>query len=184
MNGIDKKDIKDVMALSPAQEGLLFHYLNAPGEDFYIEQLSLALTGPINIDYFKQAWRFVVDSNEMLRCYFRWEMILSNHHILYDGWSNGVILKEFFSAYNEFARQRTLRKPVKTKYRKYISWLQGQDRETLKTARESYLNDLDAGNGLSIKRKKKKMPRERVIITLHFPVQRPRTWKLLPGPLK
>ncbi|MCX6582230.1 MAG: amino acid adenylation domain-containing protein [Candidatus Aminicenantes bacterium] len=221
MNKIDKRDIEDVMALSPVQEGLLFHYLKAPGGDFYIEQLCLTLTGPVDMDYFKRAWRFVVDTNEMLRSYFqwerlkkpvqvimkhyeprfifhdfsdypanealrmlekvklvdreekfdltgvpsritlckmnenRWEMIISNHHILYDGWSNGIILKEFFSVYNEFARRRTPLKPVKHKYREYIAWLRDRDREKLKKARESYLNGFDAGTGLSIKRKKR-----------------------------
>jgi len=221
MNKIDKRDIEDVMALSPAQEGLLFHYLKDPGGDFYIEQLCLALTGPVDMDYFKRAWRFVVDTNEMLRSYFqwerlkkpvqvilkqheprfifydfsgnpanesvsmlekvkaadreekfdlssvphrvtlckmnenRWEMIISNHHILYDGWSNGIILKEFFSAYNEIARRRTPLKPVKHKYREYIAWLRDRDREKLKKAWESYLNGFDAGTGLSIKRKKR-----------------------------
>ena len=28
------------------------------------------------------------------------EIILSHHHILYDGWSSGIILGEFFGAYN------------------------------------------------------------------------------------
>ncbi|MGB7605429.1 MAG: condensation domain-containing protein, partial [Lutisporaceae bacterium] len=30
----------------------------------------------------------------------KYEMIISNHHIIYDGWSNGIILKEFFEVYN------------------------------------------------------------------------------------
>lgn len=29
-----------------------------------------------------------------------YEMIISNHHILYDGWSNSILLKEFFETYN------------------------------------------------------------------------------------
>ena len=33
----------------------------------------------------------------------QYEMIISNHHILYDGWSNGIILKEFFNAYRQLS---------------------------------------------------------------------------------
>ena len=33
----------------------------------------------------------------------RYEMVISNHHILYDGWSNGIILKEFFNTYRQLS---------------------------------------------------------------------------------
>jgi len=55
------------------QEGLLFHYLQAPQEDSYFNQLDLEVSGDINLRYFEEAWNYVIESNEMLRTVFRWE---------------------------------------------------------------------------------------------------------------
>jgi len=35
-------------------------------------------------------------------------ILIANHHILYDGWSNGVILKEFFETYYALAKQEIM----------------------------------------------------------------------------
>ena len=158
----DKKNIEDILALTPMQEGMLSHYLKDPGTDLYFEQIILALNGPIDTGRFEKAWQAVVENNEMLRATFRWDkmekpvqiirkhhhpdlryydltreetgpkfleeittadrrepfnlrevpfrvtlcktaenmhhMIVANHHILYDGWSTGVILKEFLQS--------------------------------------------------------------------------------------
>ena len=58
-------------------------------------------------------------------------MIISNHHILYDGWSNGIILKEFFNVYNDLAHKRTPPKPVKKGFKEYIKWIKSQDKNKL-----------------------------------------------------
>ena len=164
---LTKRDIEDILALTPMQEGMLFHYLNNPSGDQYFEQLSLILSGEIDIHRFETAWNIVIETNPVLRTVFRWEktdmpvqvilkhyvlkpvqhdfsgdalsprqqqqlveearskdrensfdlrdvpfrvtlcklqpdeycMLVSNHHILYDGWSGGIILNEFFEAY-------------------------------------------------------------------------------------
>ncbi|MGD2092759.1 MAG: condensation domain-containing protein, partial [Candidatus Aminicenantes bacterium] len=162
---LDKKNIENILALTPTQEGMLFHYLEDPAGPCYHEQLCLKLSGQIDIACFEQAWNTVVKTNEMLRTVFRWEklekpaqiilreracdlcfydlsakinsqqeavleevkandarntfdlrqvpfrvilckiaenkyrLIISNHHILYDGWSTGIILREFFEVY-------------------------------------------------------------------------------------
>lgn len=43
----------------------------------------------------------------------RHEMIISNHHIIYDGWSNGIILKEFLNAYRCLSESETYNLPTK-----------------------------------------------------------------------
>ncbi|HLP45983.1 MAG TPA: condensation domain-containing protein, partial [Candidatus Kapabacteria bacterium] len=162
-----KKNITDILALTPMQEGMLFHYLKSPDSSRYVEQLALQIRGEIDLKVITEAWNVVIESNEMLRASFRWEkvkspvqvilrehclkpvyhdltaspagereklaaeikiaerkkkfdlrkppfriticrmdqnkaeMIITNHHILYDGWSNGILLKEFFSVYND-----------------------------------------------------------------------------------
>jgi hypothetical protein len=217
-----RKDIEDIIALTPMQEGMLFHYLEDPGSDYYFEQLNLDISGEIEIDIFEKAWDLVIETNEMLRTMFRWQevenplqiilkdhhiqpgyydfsgkeqgekkkrleevmfndrekkfglrktevpsrinlcklekdkyrMIVSNHHILYDGWSNGIILKEFFKAYDDLSKGKDLEKPVKTRFKEFIQWVQNQDIEKQEKYWRSYLEGFDTCTELPVKRKK------------------------------
>ncbi|UCH93124.1 MAG: amino acid adenylation domain-containing protein [Candidatus Aminicenantes bacterium] len=227
MEKSDRKNIEDILALTPMQEGMLFHYLKDPRSNAYFEQLNLRIEGTIDIKRFEQAWNFVIETNEMLRAVFRWEkvenptqiilkehklqlkyynfsardtgevearkqlkmleelkvrdrmekfdlrkvpfrvtlckveeekyeMIISNHHILYDGWSNGIILKEFFQAYNNLWREdEFLQPPVKTKFKEFVKWIQNRDIRKQEKFWKNYLNGFDAQIELSIKRKRK-----------------------------
>ena len=53
---IEKQNIEDMLALTPMQEGMLFHYLNDPQGQQYFVQLNLEITGEIDINVFKKAW--------------------------------------------------------------------------------------------------------------------------------
>ena len=75
MEKIDKKNIEDILPLTPMQEGMLFHYLKEPKSDHYFEQLRLEIAGEIEFHLFEKAWNFVIETNEMLRAAFRWEKI-------------------------------------------------------------------------------------------------------------
>ncbi|MCP5052834.1 MAG: amino acid adenylation domain-containing protein, partial [bacterium] len=196
----DRKNIADILALTPVQEGMLWQYLENPESNRHVEQLCLVLSGKLEPHLFEQAWDKVIDTNEMLRTCFQWEnlkrpvqvtlkshpfkpayrdfngpkgnagekkhwletvkqedratvfnlqevpfrvtlctlsddehvLIISNHHILYDGWSSGIILKEFFSAYHHPATNRNkdanrVAPPTKTKFKQFIQWLHQQD---------------------------------------------------------
>ncbi len=218
-----KENIEDILALTPVQEGMLFHYLKAPDSDLYFEQLCLQISGRIEVDLFEKAWNYVIENNEMLRTAFRWEklekpvqiilknqklkleyfdfsgnveeqenkggnekllaeikardreekfdlwqvpfriklckvekdryeIIISNHHILYDGWSNGIILEEFSNAYFELLHQKTPLKPVKGKFKDYIRWLQNQDAEKQDKFWKEYLEGFDTLTEISVKR--------------------------------
>ncbi|UCH93956.1 MAG: amino acid adenylation domain-containing protein [Candidatus Aminicenantes bacterium] len=211
MEKLDKKNIEDILSLTPMQEGMLFHYLQDPGSDIYFEQLSLDISGEIDADLFGKAWNFVIETNEMLRTVFRWEkvenpvqiilkkhqlqpkffdlsgkepgekkkclekikvedkkekfdlrevpfrvtlckveenkyeMMISNHHILYDGWSTGIILKEFFEVYHAFLNGDQRTKPsLKPSFREFVQWLQDQDKGQQKRFWEGYLSGLSA----------------------------------------
>ncbi len=51
---INRNNIVDIFALSPMQEGMLFHYLRDGEEkDLYFEQLSLNLSGKLNLMFLK-----------------------------------------------------------------------------------------------------------------------------------
>jgi amino acid adenylation domain-containing protein len=86
----------------------------------------------------------------------KYEMILSNHHILYDGWSNGILLKEFFSTYNDLSRGKELIKPGKAKFKDFIKWIQNQDKNEQEKFWKDYLKGFDAQTGLPLKRKREK----------------------------
>jgi amino acid adenylation domain-containing protein/non-ribosomal peptide synthase protein (TIGR01720 family) len=58
-----------------------------------------------------------------------YEFIWSHHHIVMDGWSNGILIAEFFEIYNALLQNRARRLPPVQPYRAYIQWLQKQDRE-------------------------------------------------------
>jgi tyrocidine synthetase-3 len=222
LNSLDKNNTADIMGLTPLQEGMLFHYLKDPGGHQYVEQLSLQISGEIDVKIFEKAWNVVVETNEMLRTIFRWEkmkhplqivlrknhlrplyhdltgpgtgeknkvveeikvndrkkkfdlreipfrvtlckiepakyqMVVTNHHILYDGWSNGIILKEFFKAYNDLAHQRVPIKPVKNKFKEYIKWLETREKNKQEKFWREYLKGVENPTELAIKMKKAK----------------------------
>jgi hypothetical protein len=208
---MEKENLLDMTALTPLQEGMLFHYLKDPDSGIYFEQLSLSISGEIDKDCFKRAWVHVAQTNEILRTCFRWKklkepvrvvlkehepemvfydsphdiervkagdrkkgfnltavpfrltlcgagrgkyvMIISNHHILYDGWSSGILLKEFFAAYRAFYSGSTPPRLQKTPYKEYIKWLSGRAGEEHARFWSTYLHGIEEASLLSVKKK-------------------------------
>ncbi len=58
--------------LSPLQQGMLFHALEAPASDAYFEQSPLWLDGELDLRALHRAWQVVVDRHEVLRTSFVW----------------------------------------------------------------------------------------------------------------
>ncbi|MCW5314093.1 amino acid adenylation domain-containing protein [Nostoc sp. KVJ3] len=56
-----------------------------------------------------------------------YQFIWSHHHILFDGWSMQIILKEVLTFYEADYRSEYLRLKPSRPYRDYIHWLQQQD---------------------------------------------------------
>jgi tyrocidine synthetase-3 len=222
LNRLDKKNTADIMGLTPMQAGMLFHYVKDPHSHQYVEQLSMEISGHIDVKIFENAWNVVVETNEMLRTVFRWkkmkhpiqivlrknylsplyhdlscldpgekntleeeikvndrkkkfdlreipfrvtlckiepakyQMIVTNHHILYDGWSNGIILKEFFNAYEDLVQKRTPIKPVKNKFKEYIKWLKSRDKNKQEKFWRQYLKGVESPTELAVKMRKPK----------------------------
>ncbi|MCI0470955.1 MAG: condensation domain-containing protein, partial [Candidatus Aminicenantes bacterium] len=71
------------------------------------------------------------------------EMLITFHHILFDGWSNGVILSEFFQAYNSLLKQEKPPRLQKTKYKEFFKWYRSQDREKQERFWETTLRGFD-----------------------------------------
>ena len=66
-------NIEDIYELSPMQEGMLFHTLQAPGAGVYVEQLVCTIGGAVDARLLVRAWQAVVDRHPVLRTAFVWE---------------------------------------------------------------------------------------------------------------
>ncbi len=54
-------------------------------------------------------------------------IIWNYHHIIFDGWSMGIIFKDIFTIYNQLMQGLTPKITPKMKYKDYIKFLLGQD---------------------------------------------------------
>jgi amino acid adenylation domain-containing protein/thioester reductase-like protein len=68
-------NIQDVYELTPLQQGLLFHCLQAPSAGFYIEQMHFTMRGELRVDVIREAWRTIIARHPGLRTSFSWEDI-------------------------------------------------------------------------------------------------------------
>ncbi len=56
-----------------------------------------------------------------------YQLVWSQHHLIIDGWSSGLVLKEVFDIYNVLDRGQDLPMPRSRPYGDYIAWLGKQD---------------------------------------------------------
>lgn len=204
---LDRKNVDDILGLTPMQAGMLFHYLEQQESRQYMEQLSLTL---IRTELIERAWSLVARQNEMLRVIYRWEktgtpvqiilkeysipfrvfslqdmsavkqtseldiikrmdleegvdlqaapfrvtvvlladdectMIISNHHILFDGWSTGILLQSFWDIYQSLIDGKQPNLKEKSKYKEFVKWVQSQDKSRQASYWQEYLRGFDS----------------------------------------
>ena len=193
------KQIEDAYALSPMQQGMLFHSVYAPDSGVYVTQL-VGTVDSLDVERFQQAWQQIVDRHPILRTAFVWEgvaeplqvvgrqvqlslaqhdwrdcapdeqrerletyladdrrrgfkptraplmrlavirlaatryhFIWSLHHLLLDGWSAALVLREALACYTALAGGRTAPLARPRPYRDYIAWLEQQDLDAAAT---------------------------------------------------
>ncbi|MCB2298651.1 non-ribosomal peptide synthetase [Clostridium tagluense] len=219
---IKRENVEDIIELTSTQQGMLYHYVNDTDSFMYQEQLSITLSGAIDINLIKKTWDFLVESNEMLRTIFRWEkidkpvqiilkdynipleiidlsqyeedtknvlfnniyvkkmqekvdisiesikivickfnqslakIIIKNHHILFDGWSTGIILNEFISIYNSYLKGNQPQKMQKNKFKNFVNLLKQENKNSHREFWSSYLKNrqgsYQATNGTRIQK--------------------------------
>ncbi|HEX3047452.1 MAG TPA: amino acid adenylation domain-containing protein [Bacillota bacterium] len=206
---LTQQNVADIIALTPVQEGMLFHYLSETGSELYFEQFSFRISGNVDTGLLRKAWDFVIANNEMLRTVFKWEkvekpvqiilkdyetplsehdfsgesparqaefiaelrledrrrkidigaepyrillckldhreyeMIVSSYHIVFDGWSNGIILKELLAAYDALLNGLKPELTPKSKYKEFLKWLNRQDKQCAATYWRNYFEGFD-----------------------------------------
>ncbi len=69
------QNVEDAYPLTPLQEGMLFHTLEAPGSGVYIERLSCELRGDLDPAVFRRAWEAALARHPALRTVFLWQGI-------------------------------------------------------------------------------------------------------------
>lgn len=67
------REAEDAYPLSPLQQGFLFDTLAAGSAAVYIEQLTCALVGDVDLAAMAAAWQSLVDRHPALRTWFAWE---------------------------------------------------------------------------------------------------------------
>ncbi|MFF7235422.1 condensation domain-containing protein, partial [Streptomyces collinus] len=93
----------------------------------------------------ERAERFDLAAPPLLRCLLvrraddLHRLVLTNHHILMDGWSVPVLLREVFTAYDRGAEALAPATP----YRRYLEWLGRRDRQTDERAWSAALDGLN-----------------------------------------
>ncbi|WP_242903499.1 non-ribosomal peptide synthetase [Actinomadura terrae] len=68
----------------------------------------------------------------------RYRLVLTNHHIVSDGWSRPVLLRELLALYAGNTPQ-----PVRRQYRDFLAWTAAQDRDAAHEAWQDALADLE-----------------------------------------
>ena len=58
-----------------------------------------------------------------------WRFVWSHHHLLLDGWSLPLVLREVLRLYGGLLRGETVALPAAVPYRTYVEWLLGRDRQ-------------------------------------------------------
>ncbi len=82
-----------------------------------------------------------------------YRFVWSHHHLISDGWSNPLVLRDVLGAYEAFRRGGSPpRTPVRS-YRDYIAWIKKQDRATAEAVWRRYLEGMAAPTPLGIDRR-------------------------------
>ncbi|KPV60903.1 hypothetical protein QJ48_02835 [Paenibacillus sp. A3] len=74
----------------------------------------------------------------------QYKVIWSSHHILADGWSLWVLMKDFFELYAKLKNNEPLDAPEPKRYVEYIHWLQRQNQEEARAYWERRLEEYEA----------------------------------------
>ena len=179
---IQKKNVKNILPLTPMQEGMLFHYLGQKKKE-YLEHLAIYIEGTVEESVFRKSWNIITADHDILRTVFRWKGIkkpvqivlykkepkievysqdetlywdqsetelkqeiqkrgielqeeafylvlcqyqkkssihLVFHHILMDGWSLGLLIKQFLAIYHNLITGKKLEQVRYGNFKDYI----------------------------------------------------------------
>lgn len=91
--------------------------------------------------------------------------VWTHHHIMMDGWSLGIVLKDFFSMYYSIRNGRPVNLGSPNPYSTYIKWLRSRNKEETSAFWSGYLKDY--GETVSVPQTKNK-PAQNGYTSEHF----------------
>ncbi|MEW9698047.1 amino acid adenylation domain-containing protein [Paenibacillus sp. SI8] len=112
-----------------------------------------------SIDRLKQSDRekgFDLTTDTPLRFYMlkldenRHEVIWSFHHIILDGWSIGLLFKQFRRIYGRLKRNKDIRPAFSLQFNGYIKWLEKQEKDAAINYWLEYLEGYDSKSGIPL----------------------------------
>ncbi len=115
--GPSRARVRDVYALSPLQEGFLFHHLKDAGNDPYIPQIVFCFDETLDADAFEGALQDLVDRHDIFRTSFVWDdvpravqVVHANARVVFDrhDWSD-VPLAELDARVDHFLEENRKR---------------------------------------------------------------------------
>jgi amino acid adenylation domain-containing protein len=81
-----------------------------------------------------------------------YRVVWSKHHLLLDGWSTGLVLRDVLAAYTALCQGRAVTLPQRPDYSQYIAWLQQQSADAAEAFWRPYLKGLTAPTSLNLGR--------------------------------
>lgn len=81
-----------------------------------------------------------------------YKYVLSHHHLLLDGWSSAVVMKEMLLAYEALSHGRSVDFETRRPFRDYIDWLRQQDLNAAENYWRTQLQDFRTPTSLGMKR--------------------------------
>ena len=100
----------------------------------------------------------------------RHRLLISNHHLLMDGWSAPILVRELLEVYAQGGSAASL--PRVTPYRDYLAFMARQDRDAALAAWRESLAGLEEGTRLAARDER---ARQRLCAAV-APGLRPRLW--------
>lgn len=108
----------------------------------YAEGIDL-INAPLRIDVIKKTCN-------------TYELVITYHHIIYDGWSNGILIREFIQACNLYKKNKSPVKKEKNKYKEFIKWCKNQDKQKEEKYWTDFFRSYHTIASLSIRNNSKK----------------------------
>ncbi|WAS96616.1 non-ribosomal peptide synthetase [Nannocystis punicea] len=209
--------IAAIYPLTPLQQGMLYHALQAETASAYTTQVALELDGALDLAALQAAWEQVSRRHEALRSCFAWEglgepvqvvlrqaaltvdeidwrggqdlkarlealgpelaarplplgvapvmrmtlvrlddrrrvLFWDSHHILMDGWSMSVLLRELLAGYRAIVRGRPAPAVPAVSYEHYLRWRERQDHAAAAAHWRTAMQGFDAPTPLVVER--------------------------------
>ncbi len=135
----------------PIQLVLKKHDTAINSYDFACEEISVSIKKLDNIKLLDKKNKFDLEEVpfrvtlcKIEKC--KYEMIITNHHILFDGWSTGIILQEFFNAYDSLNKNKAIEVQGKCKFKEFIKYINNKDKTSEKRFWKGYLQNFQVGS--------------------------------------